>query len=93
MNPVYSDAEILDRAEAHIKTTMGFLKSRILMDYADLQTVGRGTACELASKDCDAYTETLIDELVTHWRLKLPDMAEYRADQVAADRALAHAAE
>ncbi len=72
MNPVYSDLELLDRVQADMKTTMSFLKARVLAQYSDLQSIRRvSVLSEEIAKDFDDYTDTLIDEVVTFVRKKV----------------------
>lgn len=91
MNAIWTDREILDRVEQDVRTTLGFLKARTLAAYADVQTVGRGVIQEEAGKDLDGYLEAILNDVVAHWRAKLPEDDQYRADRIDADRALAAA--
>ncbi len=80
MNPTYSDREILDRVEADMKTTISFLKSRVLAQFADLQTVGRsGVLSEEIAKDFDDYMTDLMADVVDYTRTRIEAAAELQA--------------
>jgi hypothetical protein len=80
MNPTYSDREILDRIEADMKTTISFLKSRVLAQFADLQTVGRsGVLAEEIAKDFDDYMTDLMADVVDYTRVRIEAAAELQA--------------
>jgi len=80
MNPTYSDREILDRVEADMKTTISFLKSRVLAQFADLQTVGRsGVLSEEIAKDFDDYMTDLMADVVDYTRVRIEAAAELQA--------------
>lgn len=80
MNPTYSDREILDSVEADMKTTISFLKSRVLAQFADLQTVGRsGVLSEEIAKDFDDYMTDLMADVVDYTRVRIEAAAELQA--------------
>lgn len=92
ISPTISDAEILDRIEADVKSTLAFLNARVLAMYGDIQTIPRmdvhaeWTAKLLRDIECD-----IIADAVSHLRDKIPTARDRYLDQVAADRALAAA--
>jgi len=93
ISPTISDAEILDRIEADVKSTLNFLGARIAAQYGDIQTIPRmqihaeWTAKLLRDIECD-----LVADAVSHLRDKIPAARDYRLDQVGADRAMARLA-
>lgn len=85
--PIFTDQEILDRIEADVTTTLNFLKARVLAQYGDLQSIRRmDVHTEEAAKTFDGTLQDLTADVVGHLRKKLPDVAEYRADQITACR-------
>jgi hypothetical protein len=80
MNHTLSDREILDRVESDMKTTISFLKSRVLAQFADLQTVGRsGVLSEEIAKDFDDYMTDLMADVVDYTRVRIEAAAELQA--------------
>lgn len=94
ISPTISDAEILDRIEADVRSTLQFLGARIAAQYSDIQTIPRMSVhAEWTAKLIRDIESDLIADAVSHLRDKIPTANDYRLDQVGADRALAHAAE
>jgi len=90
MNYAVSDRAIVERAESDIRTTMAFLKARIVASFSDLQTVRhKSLVIEEAGKSVDNYTQDLIGDLIGWTEKQIPEADEYRGDRIAGDREVA----
>lgn len=92
INPTISDAEILDRIEADVRSTLQFLGARIAAQYSDIQTIPRmDVHGEWTAKLIRDIQTDLIADAVSHLRDKIPTARDRHLDQVGADRALSAA--